>query len=93
MNQPTNALITFEHDGDRRYTVNYLRTVKGELIEFEAALLPYNTGRIIDHNFELLSCTDDESEAYFSEHWEAITDEIKEQFSNYLSKKTPQNLN
>ena len=63
-----------------RYNVNYQKKVNGELIEIEGRLNPHHTGRAVEYGFEPGFITDEVSENYWNENWEAIEDEIRNKF-------------
>lgn len=64
----------------KKYSVNYSKEVNGVPIEIEGTLNPYHTGRSVEYGFEPSYFDDKNVEAYWDENWEAIEDEIHNQF-------------
>lgn len=69
-----------EKHKEPRYSVDYSYTEGDSMIQFSGSLNPYHTGRAYEYEFEPTWFQDDESEQYYSEHWEDIEDEILGKF-------------
>ena len=67
---------------NKTFNVFYTFTLNGEEKEITGTLQPYNTGRMIDYEFDSNWFTDDETEKYYDENWEDIRDEILKEFYN-----------
>lgn len=64
----------------KTYHVNYAFMLAGDIKEIEGTLLPYDSGRGIDYEFDSDYFTDKETEEYYDENWEDIKDEIMNKF-------------
>lgn len=81
-----NAIIEIEKEDDDeraprrknpKYHFSYLKEIDGETIEFDGSIDFVDTGRSKELHIEADWFADDESENYYDENWEDISDEIE----------------
>ena len=67
-----------------KITINNLNVsiTKGEAIEIEGTLIPYNTGRSEEYEFNTSYFLNKESEEYYNDNWEVLEQEVLKLFSS-----------
>jgi hypothetical protein len=78
--------VSFERKFDERgisnrvtFGVNYQTSKFGKFIEISGTLMPYNTGRCEEYEFET-DFMEEEYEAIYDENWETIEQDIQDEF-------------